>query len=47
MTFRKNVRLLERIGKRRLILGIINFANHLYLTENLQFSLSVRRCLYE
>ena len=24
---------LERTGKRRLILGIINFPNHLYLTE--------------
>ena len=46
-TFHKNIRLLERTGKKRLILGIINFANHLiYLTENLQFSLSVR-CLYQ
>ena len=38
-TFGKNIRLLVRTGKKRLILGIINFANHLYLTENLAFPL--------
>ena len=39
-TLRKNIRLLERTGKKRFISWIMNFANHLYLTENLQFGLS-------
>ena len=43
-TLRKSMRLLEKTGKKRLNLWIINFANHLYLTENLQFSLSWSLC---
>ena len=42
-TFRKNIRLLERTGKKCLIFGVINYANQLCLTGNLQFSLSVHR----
>ena len=36
----KNIRLLEKTGKTHLNLRIMNFPNHLYLTETLQFSLS-------